>query len=54
MLLLENFLRLILGDDQVIGSVWVNFDGTEFAGGDLVLEEYIELSVGKTANKLAC
>lgn len=41
--------RLLLGhDDEVVGSVGIDFDLAELAGGDLVLEEDVEFGVGET------
>lgn len=39
---------LIRDDDKVVRAEGVDFNLSEFAGGDLVLKEDIEISVGKT------
>jgi hypothetical protein len=41
--------RLLLGhDNEVVGSVGIDFDLAELASGDLVLEEDVEFCVGET------
>lgn len=39
---------LVGDDDEVVGTEGVDFDLAELAGGNLVLEEDIEIGVGET------
>lgn len=50
-LLLMNLVAAVLilwDDDEVVGSIGIDFDVTEFASRNSVLEENVQLGVGET------
>ena len=41
----------VVHNNEVVGAIWVDFDLAELAGGDVILEENIKISVCKTLKR---